>query len=386
MNQRLRDNQKKYLIFSQINPLQSLFFINKEFLVLEKITNNTGAEKANIFLVKSISSGEICVLKIVKLDQKEQKYVQKAYSQNSRKGTYGKHNYLRYSCWSELNLFRITREILLQQRSPCFPFMFTSFIVQSIENNVCDLSILNQKNEDMELKLVYCMEYLSRTTLRKWLHAQIIQSRHWHQLTRQEAISIAKRQFSLLFFHIFAALYVLHTLGFSHNDLHLDNILIVHSKETCKNFVYSIQGKKFIVANDLGECLKQLPIVCDFGTSSDLAHLHNVSFQEHFHQTHQCSYHKTQGLQEKCNFTQFCDVFRILNDIKSEIDMQANCRDLLCSFEPFEKLRLNLQLRFLNRCSEQDSFLQKVIFSNYEANIVSSMQDFILFECDKNIK
>ena len=373
--QRLSDNQKIHAVFSEMNPLQSTIDMNKQFTIIEQLSDG-GNEKARVYIAERIS-GEKCVLKMVTLDKSEQKYVERAYRSNSRKGLQGNHKFLRYSCWSELNLLRNARQALLKQASPCFPYIYSSHYVESLNQITFPI-----KNQNEEPQLVYCIEYLSRMTLRQWLHTQIINSRYWHKEV-EKAIAIFKTQFLVLFFHIFAALNVLQDLGgFLHNDLHLDNILIVQSKECCENFVYVIHGKIFTVPNILGECLRQLPVICDFGAASDAKEMQNVSFQDHFRQTHRCAYHYTRILEETCYFTPFCDVLRILNDMQCELETQPHATSLQRAFEPFAKLRNELQKQFTNRCFKNFSFVDCLIYSMYlESKMPSG--DFIVFDCDK---
>ena len=376
-SRRLADNKNIHAVFAQMHPLQSSTDMNEQFKIIEQLSEEN-EEKARVYIARR-NSGEICVLKMVTLDANEQQYVARAYRSNSRRGLQGNHNFLRYSCWTELNLLRNVRQALLKQSSPCFPFIYSSHFVESV-----DETAFPQHGQTLclEPQLVYCIEYLSKMTLRQWLYKQIIESRHWRK-DEKTAVLLLRNQFYILFFHIFAALNVLHDLGgFLHNDLHLNNILIVQSKEQCKNFVYRINNKIYVIPNNLGDCLCQLPIICDFGTASDAEGMQNISFREHFRQTHRCAYHNLRPFEEKCNFTQFCDVLYLLDDVSSELDKQIHAAALHTAFQPFEKLRKELQKQFKSHCSDEQLFTKSLFDTMYSGSDMPT-GDFILFDCDK---
>ncbi len=369
-NRRLSENTKIHAVFSHLQPVQSSINMKEEFTIIEQLTGNGEVDKARVYVARK-KSGEKCVLKIVSLDAAETKHITRAYRSTSRRGLQGNHSFLRYSCWTELNLLRNARQALLKQASPCFPFIYSSHVVECIDK------IGFPNNNHSEPQLVYCIEYLSRITMRKWLKQQIIQSEHWD--TDPARLG---RQFHVLFFHIFAALNVLYNIGgFLHNDLHLDNILIVQSRETCQNFVYVIKGKYFVIPNNLGECLRQLPIICDFGTASNAHETQNVSFQEHFRSTHRCAFHQMQPL-EKCFFTAFCDVLRILEDTFDELKAYLHTNLLELAFQPFTALKHNLLERGTNCRSSEQEFIHHLLDSMYQSSEMPA-SDFVLFNCDK---
>lgn len=378
-NKRLVENRQVYEAFSKLDPVQSSSDMNAHFTIIERFSSGD-CERARVYLAQK-SSGEKCVLKLQSLDASESRYVTRAFRKNSRRGLQGNHTFLRYSSWTELNMLRNARQVLLQQASPCFPFLYSSHFVETIDNIAFPL-LDDVKERVYEPQLVHCIEYLSRITLRKWLHNQIISSRYWQQ-EMKNAVELLKQQFSILFFHIFAALYTLHNVGeFQHNDLHLDNILMVHSKEVCGKFVYIINGKSYVIPNILGDFLRQIPIICDFETASSVEEMQNISFQEHFRQTHKCAFHRCRLADEKCNHTVFCDILRILQDTFDELHSQENSKALEQAFRPFNTVREQLLQQFETHCSNELLCISALIESLYIQSSVPS-SDFLLFDCDK---
>jgi serine/threonine protein kinase len=172
-----------------------------------------------------------------------------------------------------------------------------------------------------------------------------------------------QRQFETLFLHIFCALHCLQRAGgILHNDLHLDNILMVsgshnNTPTTAATHLAYIVGEQYcLVRNNLGEALGQLPVLCDFALSSSSssgATTGNLALRNYYCETQRCAYHNStaQRRARNCSQTALCDVRRLLNETFAHLQQHSNVTDIVMrAFAPFNRLRMQLNAQHQRRC------------------------------------
>lgn len=295
---------------------------------------------------------QLCVLKMLDIEAMEQNYTA---CTNSRSA-------LQYSCWMEIQMLLSVRKLLLRRATPCFAYMYNFFIIEPPRTPAPRSPVY----------LTICCEFLSRITLGKWLEQHIVNCRHFHHISNQIRLKTRAKthqhlmgQFQTLFLHIFVALLCLHDETKSnHHDLHLSNILMVQSRESAKHFAYILGDgsgpqRCYVVPNNLGEALQQLPVICDFGVAADGTAAQNTNYAQQYRTTMFCAFHTSKdGVKSgaKCKQAFFCDVLRLLNAVHQHLqrygDRVASHRRraqqmaiVMSAFTPFDLLR-----RHLNDC------------------------------------
>jgi len=300
----------------------------------------------------------------------------------------------------ELNVLLLARDLLLARATPCLPYTFCHFV--------------DREKSKRSVKLVLCTEYLSKVTLRRWLKHHVIDC--WLFSSRRKindqrfdlaAHKHLQRQFELLFFHLFAALYTLQRHGnYLHNDLHLDNIVMIQSGETASNFCYQLDGNRYVVSNALGGSLQQLPVICDFGMARR-ACASNLGLDSYYDKNDHCAYHasrKGHHQAHQCVCQSLCDVLHVLCITKNHLTslgreqcakgnasaQQAarNMSVVMSAFTQFDLLRQQLiKLKRTNCTDTGPKNLATIIgqvFSNYlhDEREEADTNLPIVFNCD----
>ena len=302
------------------------------------------------------------VLKFIHIDAESSFYIHKCVQQTRAA--------LEHSVWSELYHLHVCRRLALAKATPCllrlyghaivFSDTFAQLITEPIDGKTeCDLvgaanaatigspitldSVSNDLPELADVRssvrLAMCTEFLSNVTLLYWINTHFMDA---HLLPQKLITQAAKQtylriQLSSVLMHICAALYALRANGreIKHNDLHTHNIMLVHSRDAVSHYMYAIGDRVYSIANDIGGCLQQLPVICDFGhASTGLSTAsgrveQNVDYQHHYHTSQQCYFHRNYSANntDRCRFDEFCDVQRLFRDICMSMEQHVlSCR------------------------------------------------------------
>jgi len=358
----------------------------------------------HVLLARDTASGRLCVLKIFALDSVEKHYINELLKTDSA----ANNNFAtQYACCIELSVLRVARQLLIDRATPCFPFLRSEFIVDVLDDDAHHIwpyfERCRQSHWASVPRLILCMDFLSRTTLRRWLTHHIVDSRHFHHhLDRQQdAVDVTKflqSQLTTLFLHIFCALYCLQRADdILHNDLHLDNILMVSSSlssDDAAQFAYVVENHHCVVRNDLGESLRQLPVICDFGMASSVSteSSQRVVLSDYYCDTQRCAYHNgARRRDSKCYQTAMCDVTRLLNDVFDHLYQcgaaygAARMAIVMRAFASFDDLRLQLNLRRQTQCVRHDS-LARLLLNTFAFNAAPitacQVSDICVYDCD----
>lgn len=339
------------------------------------------------------SRNNLCVLKLLNLDAMEQNYTNCTESRSA----------LQYSCWVELHLMRIVQKLLLCRSTPCFPYLYTHFFLRhaapcaNAEQCLAEGSwlpataVANTFLAAPTARLAICSEFLSHITLRQWLKHHIVDCRYFYNISnlvssrhkRNYIHRHLRQQFQTLFLHIFVALFCMQEHdNWLHNDLHLDNIVMVQSGDQARDFVYKLGDKEYVVRNNLGESLQQLPVICDFGMASNdgCCAAGTTHFAQHYQATQFCTFHSTTdgyADSKNCRQSMFCDVARLLNDTYNQLTIygKQSCAHadneniaaqqmliVMSAFAPYDMVR-----RHINACKRKSC----------ESNEFENMQDLV---------
>lgn len=387
---RLRHNESRKTDFETIQYVFSTTQIETMFTIVQQLPSVQ--QDVQVFAVTDAQRKKRCVLKIIALEATEQRYIDAAFSAKQQNGVCGddqqqqqeQKQQLRYSCWVELNALRLARQMLQRKTIMCISYLYTAFIIENKQNN--------------RLQLAICTEFLSNITLSKWLRIHIFENHILRSVTDCEtesiqikvAIAKLKLQFSNLFLHILVTLHYLQSsvANLSQNDLHIDNILMVQSRETCENFVYVVGENYYVATNSLGGFLRQIPILCDFGMATSRDMKNSESLHEYYYNTQRCAYHNSiDGRRKHCYQKVFCDITRLLNDVYDLLitfcsGAAATKHILLESFDRFNNTRKKLNYYRQHRCVSHLQTLQQVIeetFTGFALPVQVELMDAIIF-------
>lgn len=366
---RLQENNQKRVYFEASHQFRR-YSAEEKLFSSQKLLHFTTNLSKRIVLVTD-DNNQTCVLKIFKIEKSHQQHIIDVFEEEDDKVA------ITHAFLVELKVLCRVRQLLRCKATPCFSYLYTFFFIE------------NHKNE---LHLAICTDFLSNLSLEQWIINHVVNNRKLNVARRENSkrsalVSFFREQFHNLLLHIFTAL---HCLGnIQHNDLHLNNILMVHFREKSSQIAYIIGDRYYVAQNNLGESLCQIPIIFDFDMASSKHMKNNESFPEHYRNTQQCAYHSSNSAcrRKSCNQRLFCDIVRLLNGIYDLLrGAESNDAQLIFeSFQPFNDIRERLNYLQANRCDAACNSLQQLIEENFGGNLLplpSKLTDAITYNCN----